>query len=382
MSFEKVVIQQNQQDGSYLELYPKNDSFTKKENLLPTTSTSYDLPESAVPDDIFQNIRVRLNLIGSSQAYLILTVKDSNNHLLRGIKINGISDGTNDYVYTDFNGIAKGYISSGTQTISVSGYGDIEEKSVDFNYGQGVFASDSLQLSFRNYLELKSSSSLIFSPYTNFVDVSVGGGGGGGAANSDGYPKGRGGGRYVTIKENIQVNPNVNYSCVIGSGGVGRAWYTRNDDKDNASAYAGGDGGQSSFLDVVANGGKGGKCRNETSSGGQGNGTGGKVINGNITQPTDGTQSVFSSFTELKLYGGGGGAHQDVGEDWIQTQVGLPGGGTGTRIDLDSQRPRSKVDGLDGLGGGGGGCSMNDEYIKSGSGGSGIVCIRIHFKDF
>ena len=34
------------------------------------------------------------------------------------------------------------------------------------------------------------------------------------------------------------------------------------------------------------------------------------------------------------------------------------------------------------VGGGGGGCSMNDEYIKSGSGGSGIVCIRIHFKDF
>lgn len=93
MSFEKVVIQQNQQDGSYLELYPKNDSFTKKETLLPTTSTSYDLPESSVPDDIFQNIRVMLNLIGSNQGYLSLTLVDTNGNKMSGVKVTGFKEG-------------------------------------------------------------------------------------------------------------------------------------------------------------------------------------------------------------------------------------------------------------------------------------------------
>lgn len=93
MSFEKIVIQQNQQDGSYLELYPKTDAFTKKETLLPTTSTSYDLPESAVPDDVFQNINVRLNLIGSGQAYLALTLVDTNGNKMSGVKVKGFKEG-------------------------------------------------------------------------------------------------------------------------------------------------------------------------------------------------------------------------------------------------------------------------------------------------
>ena len=372
-------MQQQQADGSYQELWPKNNSYTKEESLLPTTSQSYNLSENATPDEVFQNIRVRLNLISSSKAYLNLSVVDTNGNPLPNIKINGISDNTNNYVFSDSIGIARRYITANSQEISVSNYADIEDKKQIFSVEPGEMGNDTLQLSFRNYFEMTSTSQIMFSPNTDYVDVSVGGGGGGGAAGRESYGKGGGGGRYVETKQNIAVNPNYLYDCMIGAGGIGKAWYTNDTEANNPTNYFGGDGGTTSFLGVQAAGGSGGKSKEYVYAGGQGNGTGGKIAS-EIINATDGQQKIFSSFTEETLYGGGGGAQMTSREDFYIANPGSPGGGRGNRIDVESQRSQYKVDGKDGLGGGGGRCSMNSSSIYSGHGGSGKACVRIHLK--
>lgn len=387
MSFEKVVIQQNQQDGSYLELYPKNDSFTKKETLLSTTSTSYDLPESAVPDDVFQNIRVRLNLIGSGQAYLALTLVDTKGNKVSGVKVTGFVE---DNVYSDDNGVAKGYIVINGATLKVSGYADITDNSIIVTAKSGEFVTNSLTLETKNFLKITSSKSYMFSPNVQSVDVSVGGGGGGGAGGTDErnyyLGGGGGGGGFAKIENSVAFEHNVLYSAVVGSGRTGG--------KISATVQAG-NGGTSSFLNVSANGRSGAKRTN----GGEGNGKGGEgcyyyyTRYVQATARSNGSGTVFSSFTEEVRYGGGGGgggslsfSSSDRGATLDGAEGGSPNGTRGGKRYNRAAPSNAKANSGGGAGGGRAyGYSDDDGYDtasqQGANGGSGIVAIRMHLKN-
>lgn len=362
MSFEKVVIQQNQEDGSYLELYPKTDSFTKKETLLSTTSVSYDLPESAVPDDVFQNIRVRLNLIGSGQAYLALTLLDSSGNKRPNIKVSGFIEGE---VYSDDNGMVKGYITANGATLKVSGYADIADNSIIITANGGEFVAKTLTLTSQDFLNITSSTSYMFSPNVLSVDVSVGGAGGAGKAGStnsygDKVYGGAGGSMgAVTIQTGIKVDSNVSYSAVIGAGNSGA-------------------GGASSFLNVVASGGALGGRRSGSRSTGYTSDWDGE--NG-----ASGTQEIYSSMTTTTPYGGSGGGGGTRFASYSAKSYGIgrsPGGGKGGSYRFSGEYGKS---GLGGGGGGGGAESKgggDDKYsYEGGHGGSGVVAIRMHLKN-
>ncbi len=359
MSFEKVVIQQNQQDGSYLELYPKSDSFTKKETLLPTTSASYDLPESSVPDDIFQNIRARLNLIGSGQAYLLLTLIDNNNKKLSGVKVSGFVNGD---VYSDDNGVAKGYISVDNSTLKVTGYADIEDASKTIAAKSGEFLTETFVLTTRNFLKILSSANYMFSPNVQNVDVSVGAAGGAGAKGVCGRNNatgGTGGGAgKVSVQTSISVIFNQIYMATVGAGTTGK-------------------GGDSSFLDVTAVGGLVGQ-------GGKGAYASGTTFDYDGTDGNDGTQSLFSSMTDTALYGGDGGGGSAEYNSYTfhgSGKGGSPGGGNGG----SGEEGSNGVNGLGGGGGGGGAYNWSDkdrEYnYDGGQGRSGVIAIRMHLKN-
>lgn len=365
MSFEKIVIQQNQQDGSYLELYPKTDAFTKKETLLPTTSTSYDLPESAVPDDVFQNINVRLNLIGSGQAYLALTLVDTNGNKMSGVKVKGFKEGEKQ---SNDKGVVEGYINANGATFKVEGYADIIDNTATFSVGAGQFVAKTLILNSRNFLKITSSTSYMFSPNVETVDVSVGGAGGAGtssyrATSGPGYVNGRDGGGEgsVTIKTGLTIIPNNYYSAVVG--------------RSNSGA--------SSFLRVSAAGGATGRG---------GKGAYASYGNGyNATAGTNSGKTIYSSMTDVVIYGGSGGGGK---ADWSRVYSGFsrssgaaPGGGAGGGIGYS-------LDGANGIantgGGGGGGAGIfhqekeDSDYISTysgGAGGSGVVAIRMHLKN-
>lgn len=388
MSFEKVVIQQNQQDGSYLELYPKSDSFTKKETLLPTTSASYDLPESSVPDDVFQNIRVRLNLIGSGQAYLALTLVDTNGNKRSGVKVAGFVDRE---VYSDDNGVAKGYIVINGATLKVSDYADIIDNSIEVTAKSGEFVAQTLTLNSQNFLQINSSKSYMFSPNVQSVDVSVGGGGGGGAGGTDESDYylggGGGGGGFAKIENSVVFKQNVLYPAVVGAG--------RKGSEIDATVQAG-NGGVSSFLGVLANGGSGAKRTN----GGEGNGKGGEgcyyyyTRYVQATARSNGSGTVFSSFTEEVSYGGGGGGggshsfstSSRDGAILDGAQGGSPNGTRGGQRYAGAGPQNAKAHSGGGAGGGRAyGYSDDDGYgtasQKGANGGSGVVAIRMHLKN-
>lgn len=387
MSFEKVVIQQNQQNGSYLELYPKTDSFTKKETLLSTTSTSYDLPESAVPDDVFQNIRVRLNLIGSGQAYLALTLVDENGNKRSGVKVTGFVERE---IYSDDNGIAKGYIVINGATLKVSDYADMVDNSIVVTAKSGEFVAQTLTLNSQNFLKITSSKSYMFSSNVQSVDVSVGGGGGGGAGGTDEsnyyLGGGGGGGGFAKIENSVAFEYNVLYSAIVGAGGKG---------SDIDATVQAGNGGTSSFLNVSANGRSGAKRTN----GGEGNGKGGEgcyYYYTNYTQATarsNGSGTVFNSFTEEVRYGGGGGgggshsfSSSDRGAILDGAKGGSPNGTRGGKSYNRAAPSNAKANSGGGAGGGRAyGYSDDDGYDTASqigaNGGSGIVAIRMHLKN-
>ena len=103
-------------------------------------------------------------------------------------------------------------------------------------------------------------------------------------------------------------------------------------------------------------------------------------VAGNSTTP------CYSSFTETTIYGGGGGYggwRDDGGTVHSPGKGGSPGGGTGgtffknnfysLSVGQDGSRP--------GAGAGGGAYDYsNEQYADSGTGGSGLVAVRMHLK--
>ena len=358
-------------------------------------------------DQAFSGVMDRINLIMQNVANITLTVADTEGKPLEGVYVNGIFDENGDPVQTNASGQAIGYVAEGNQTISVSGYADIQNTSMQIDIIKGNTYMETLAVTTRNFLKVTNSRTVKFSGNVAQVDASVVGGGagaGGGVfndSNREGATGGAGGGGEVINQQNIGFIPNTNYPVSVGAGGSPGA-------TGFSSASDGSPGGSTSFMGVVARGGNPGSAavieRVSASqhvipgTGGtgyaSGTGSGGNGVWGDFSGKPDaqraglpgqnGTQS-YASFTEDGPLGAGGGsgAAMYAGDGGIGGQIGGGNGGLGAKLsnhdDIDG------TPGTDGTGSGGGSGSSSyngtAQYVgKSARGGSGCVVLRMHLK--
>ena len=276
------------EDSGYEVLYPTTIPDQVINLLTDSTKTYIGLDHSSTPDDAFRSLYL-LNVL-SDKASFRLTVKTAGGTPIANLPVtcNKYLDGNSNPVagplYTDENGVIDTFFANGNVTLSVTGYADLENWSQQYSVVNGEQYEEEAALTTRNFLKWTSSTTTKFSSNVSRVDVSCcgGGGGGGGAQGYSGRNVGTGGGGgggYASMEEKVTFVINNNYSIIVGAAGV--AGISR--DSSTRKATDGGDGGNSSFLTIEAQGGKGGKAAVFNSSndsisigaGGEGNGKGG-----------------------------------------------------------------------------------------------------------
>lgn len=338
-----------------------------KANLLTdATAQAIGLTSTATPDEALEQI-AKLLLNGVS--IIKITTKFSDGRIAPGVPLSGDLSGAT--IITDDNGQAYITVKSGVATtILVSGVIDLNGSVSSGTNDAGAIVEKTLTVTAVNFKSFTSSQTIKISGACTRVDVSVGGGGGGGGASRSDSGSGGGGG-YAVTQENVDFEPNTSIQVVIGSGGVGA---------QGGRESPGGDGGATSVLGVSAAGGKGGSDDN----GGTGNGNGGSAVfaSGVGNSGENGTQYVYDSFNNQKLFGGGGGSGGATSSGGPQNNAGglggYPGGGDGATA--SSSDTPSGEDGETGLGGGGGGGALRSGYSypsSCGSGGSGYAALRM-----
>ena len=206
----------------------------------------------------------------------------------------------------------------------------------------------------------------------NGIDVFLVGGGGGGRTGSQSVNgAGGGGGGYTTTKKGHTISAGSSYNIVIGAGGA------TNSNGGTSSAFgfsaAGGkygSPGSSNFGVEVAIGGNGGSGGGGGTSyqgyGGNGGSNGSNGSNGTGGNGGKGQGTTTREFGESDgtLYAGGGAG----------TEGKAGAGGGGVYNNTNNSDNYYVANGTANTGGGGGGGAFN--FIKGGTGGSGIVVIR------
>lgn len=399
VKLEPVAGQANLYDLTRADQPTQEGTPLNKASLLSdaTETAMFGAAANRTVDEAFSGLAAQIKLIMSNTAAITLTLKDSAGHAIPGVLVQGILTESGQTVYSGTDGVAAGYIAEGSQTIKVTGYADIEDYTETIAVTKGMTITKALTLTTRNFLKITSSRSVKFSGNVSAIDYSVGGAGGGAGGmegNSDwktACTGGGGGGGYAVTQAGVEIQPETVYAAVIGAGGTpGKTSYR------GQTGYDGTAGGSSSFMGTTAAGGSGGKHGEETSggAGGAGNGKGANgVYGGGGSDPgdvaglngADGANTYLSSFTETDVYGGGGGSGAAGGNTVHGGDGGASGGGYGG--DNHTSSPASRRQGGDGtanLGGGGGSCygthGSDLSYYKGGSGGSGVVTIRMHLK--
>ena len=335
-------------ESAYETIYPQNISPVVL--LSERLQEDYGYNNTNTVDDVLHQIKQQLLLIQYNKAGVNLYLKSPSGAPIPDIPISGISlnyDGTGQCI-TDEQGYCFGYCDAGNRSFSVNQYCDFKTNTVSIQAISTQMYTVELTASFNKFFRHTSTTNVMFSSNVASVDVTVVGGGGGGSC---GYSNIGGGGGYCVVQTGIVPNYNQNYSLVVGSGGIGRT--------ANANgAFYGGDGGASSFLNVIGNGGGGGEKN------GVGNGNGGINSNG-----TPGTISGYYTESQNVIYGGGGGAYGYSGAGY---------GGIGGQ-----SKYGDGTQGTDGFGGGGGGAyayTSDRDYPSSGGGGAGCVVFKINLK--
>lgn len=212
----------------------------------------------------------------------------------------------------------------------------------------------------------------------------VGGGAGGhggtlGSSQNTSYGGGGGAGGYTKTMTNFVPRAGVEYPIVIGAGGAGGTYSTAANVGGGTSAFGSTiSGGQVSGTKATGgNGGSGGGGGAGGGAGGDGGSDGG---NGATAYGTGGTGqgTTTREFGESagKLYSGGGGGGK-YGSGFVAGTGGAGGGGGGGTNPKTAAYSGEANTG----GGGGGGAGYYTQSIglmQGGTGGSGIVCIRLH----
>lgn len=242
-------------------------------------------------------------------------------------------------------------------------------------------------------VELLSSGTIVFLEPKVIDLFLVGGGGAGGSdARNTIVGCGGGGGGYTKTEKNFAVTANKGYAVTIGAGA--EASRTVDNPVSGSTSFdtisvAGGNSVQlnrssSSDYTTGANGGSGGGGGlYSKSTGGEGGSDGG---NGGLGSSTSGLPASGQGFTTRefgeptgKLYaGGGGGGTYISAQSPVYALGGAGGGGAGAWGAGAGRTQAAGAGGANTGGGGGGGVGVGGvANIIGGSGGSGIVCIRV-----
>ena len=365
-----VTLHQKNKDGAYDNIYPRTTA--DHTMLTPATGNKYGLTDGNAE----QAVSISMDFISTIGAISIY-VFDPLGNPVEGAIIQGLSGNPS----TNASGFVQGTVVANPVTVK-SPYVDLKDQSVNVTSYVGTTTAMRVTLESlgeNGIVRFTRSTNVKFSHVAKTVDVCcVGGGGGGGqSANKqtttyefNGGGAGGGGGGIVN-SYGINVSADTSYSISIGNGGGIE-----------------GTGGTTTFLSVSAPGGTGGSRSGDYPyieqvaglAGIAGCGNGGHYGAG-------GSNTTVSEFDDGKtFYSGGGGA--GVGDRLVtenkKFKGGSPNGASGAIAGYDVTAKA----GIAGLGGGGGGAAyqsnssgatINNE-IRAGSGGSGLVAIRIHLK--
>ena len=236
-------------------------------------------------------------------------------------------------------------------------------------------------------MELLSTGTLKVTKDT-YIDAFLVGGGGAGSGGSGGFNTswngggGGAGGFTKTIKKAL-LQENVEYSVVIGAGGIALSG-------KNAYGKVGPAGGNTAAFGYTVEGGKSASSNLNGGNGGSGGGVAGtKSTTSTDADPGDGASDGNNALT-IGTRIGGTGQGTTTREFGETTGKLYAGGGAGAKGSASSTKASGGeggggAQGVSGEantgGGGGGGTSsvQSSEYVSyPGSGGSGIVCIRLH----
>lgn len=363
-----VTLHQKNKDGTYDNIYPRTTA--DHTMLTSATGNKYGLTDGNAE----QVVSISMDFISTIGA-ISMYVFDPLGNPIEGAVIQGLSGNPS----TNASGFVQGTVVANPVTVK-SPYVDLKDQSVNVTSYVGTTTAMRVTLESlgeNDIVRFTRSTNVKFSPATKKIDVCcVGGGGGGGqSANKqtttyefNGGGAGGGGGGIVN-SYGINVSADTSYSISIGNGGG-----------------IGGTGGTTTFLSVSAPGGTGGSRSGDYPNIQQVAGLAGIAGCGNGGYySAGGSNTTISEFNDGKtFYSGGGGA--GVGERLVtenkKFKGGSPNGASGAIAGYDVVAKA----GTAGIGGGGGGAayysnssgSTINNDIRAGSGGSGLVAIRIH----
>ena len=370
----------------------------KKETLHQKTSSgAYDtlyVNTTATRTFVSSSINTKLGLTnGNIDQAIARVVSDLKNTGLIHIRVTdnsgvpivgAVITGLENTVTTGENGEVFGRIGTATSMTVTPPYADFIPKTVSLNTyvsSFNIFIVRLDRIADNTINRYNSSTTLRFSNNVASVDVCCVGGGGAGGGYTAYSQNGGGGGGAIVNSYNIAVTPDTNYPLIVGSGGL----YERSAGTGGGGSASAADGGETSFMGVVAAGGKGGQATAGGAAGAEGCGNGGHVANGEA--------STIGEFDDLQYSGGGGGGYSSNANFNPPQEIpyyagGEPNGADGASVRYIMGREETRAAGIAGIGGGGGGMATSPAssstsvrtIIDGSSGGNGIVVVRIHFK--
>ena len=385
-------------DTVYEPLYPQTTCDMVIDLLNTDTKSLMGLSTTATGDDAFRELFLAITLDG--RALINFTVMGNDGTPCKGVQIesSAFCDSNGNLtptVETNDEGKVSVFCNNTSVSCSISKYANLSDWSDSYAVTFGEVYDKTITLTRYNFRLFESSGNYKFSPEIVRVDVSCCGGGGGAyategrmAGETPHYRYGAGGaGGYSAIQESVSFISNQLYSVVVGQGGSHRS-------------FPAGNGGASSFLSVIAQGG-GGATNDDT--GGIGNGNGGKCLgyDSNGQAGGRGTGYIYSSLTTTQNIGGGGGGtgsarydqrYDDPSPRRYGGNGGSPRGGKGgdgyysgsnsKTINATNGKPGQKYGG----GGGAGGLCFDvynhdiDDVVagESADGAQGCVAIRMY----
>nr|DAG59051.1 MAG TPA: hypothetical protein [Caudoviricetes sp.] len=391
----------------------------KKETLHQKTSGgAYDtlyVNTTATRTFVSSSINTKLGLTnGNIDQAIARVVSDLKNTGLIHIRVTdnsgvpvvgAVITGLENTVTTGENGEVFGKIGNATSMTVTPPYADFLPKTVSLSTYVSSFSIFIVRLdriADNTINRYSSSTTLRFSSNVASVDVCCVGGGGAGCGNTSYSQNGGGGGGAIVNSYNIAVTPDTDYPLIVGSGGsyersvgtsggsgssgTGDTGSGEGEKPTNAAA----DGGETSFMGVIAPGGKGGQPSAGGVAGAEGCGNGGYVANGKAS-----TVAEFDDTSVVPLrYSGGGGGGYSINANLNPPQEipyyagGEPNGADGAAVRYIMGREETRAAGVAGIGGGGGGMAVSPAssstsirtIIDGSSGGNGLVAVRIHFK--
>lgn len=353
--------------------------------------------EAATPDKAFERLaQIIYDSLGG--VIIHLTVQAADGTKIPNAQITGVTSLSGGAAVTDTNGQVTCVSLSSNPTIGWGqDFADLETGSQQITAEAGETVNRTVTVTARNFAEYTESCTIKFSPLCTRVDVSLLGGGGGGGAGKGQGPNyyssagggGGGAGGETATQEDVAFVAASEYPLHIGAGGAG-----------GTSRSAGGVGGNTTLMNLTAQGGEGGGAGvyvswDDTANGGTGsNGNGGNGAgvgpNREAGAATSGTRTIYASFTETVVTGGGGGGGGAKRRDddeasynvTYQPTEGAGNGGDGG--EAVTGNPDGKNGTLGGGGGGGGAYTRSTTYPngqmvigKGGNGGDGKAALRM-----